>query len=213
MNLLKNILLNPDLFFNNKSNEKIDLKLPFFIVLLNSLIAIIPAIFIIDKLKESMPSEASSYMLPGMIIGMIAGVIVGVATWIIMSAIFYIISSLFNAEGTFKKTVEFVGYGFIPKIFASIIGLIILYIILPNMDISTNLQMNEQNLQQIAGNTPLMWLYQITGFITAIWSASIWIFGIAHARKISVKNSFLTVIVPVGLGIIYSIYKLISGII
>ena len=41
-----------------------------------------------------------------------------------------------------------------------------------------------------------------------LWSANIWIFGMKHARNLTLKNAAITVGVPVGIYIIYQIVSL-----
>ena len=58
-------------------------------------------------------------------------------------------------------------------------------------------------------NDPVMREYlQVTGLVTVIfliWSANIWIFGMKHARELSVRDAAITVGIPVAAWIIYTL--------
>jgi hypothetical protein len=43
------------------------------------------------------------------------------------------------------------------------------------------------------------------GIIFTLWSANIWIFGLQYARNLSLKNAAITVGVPIGLSVLYTI--------
>ena len=57
----------------------------------------------------------------------------------------------------------------------------------------------------------MMELTQITTLVSIIfmlWSAHIWIFGIKHARNLSMRDSAICVGVPVVLYVLFMIYNL-----
>ncbi len=100
---LKILLFNPDLFFSEKLKNEVDLKYPALIVLVTSIILI---------LTTSLTSNGRSIFH---IVG--SGIINAYLGWIFITLIFYLISLVFKSSGSFKRTLEFVGYGFVPLIF------------------------------------------------------------------------------------------------
>jgi len=48
------------------------------------------------------------------------------------------------------------------------------------------------------------------GIVLTVWSANIWIFALLHARNLSTRNAVLTVGIPIGLSIVFSVYHLIG---
>ena len=62
----------------------------------------------------------------------------------------------------------------------------------------------EQTLMQ----DPSMQVSTIIGILLMLWSANIWIFAVKHARNLSARNALITVGVPVGLYVIYTITKM-----
>jgi hypothetical protein len=209
---IKQILLNPNLFFKEKSEEKVNLKVPFMLVFLNGILAVASSALVLGKVMEALPSDFSSYIIPGALIGVIVGLIGAFSGWLILAGVFHLISLLFDSQGSFKRTIEFVGYGYIPKIFATSVGLIVLAIVLQPIDISLqDPEVIQQTLDKMVSNNPLLWLYQIVGIICALWSANIWIFAITHARNLSIKKAFLSILIPVGFALVYSSYNLITS--
>ncbi len=105
---------------------------------------------------------------------------------------------------------EFAGYGFLPVIFSSIIGLATMYAVLPSVELSlTDPNLMEQNLKQMMTN-PLLQMSQATGILFTLWSGYIWIYAVKNAAKITTKNALIVVGIPVGLYILYQSYTLIS---
>jgi hypothetical protein len=209
---MKDLLFNPSLFFSEKSKNETSFKYPVLIVLVNSIIAVGSSFLMMNKVKEILASDASTFMPIIMLGGAITGLVGTFVYWVILTGIFYLISSLFNSEGSFKRTLEFVSYGFIPQIFGGIVSTVVMYYLLPTIPISAqNPQLFAESLARTLVNNPLTLASQIFGILCFLLSANIWIFALVHARNMSTKNAILTVGVPVGLTLAYQIYSLIGG--
>ena len=66
------------------------------------------------KLSQAFPAEIVKFFLVGAYIGIIGSFIGIFAVWLILAVIMHGISSFFNGKGPFRRTFEFVGYGFPP---------------------------------------------------------------------------------------------------
>ena len=144
----------------------------------------------------------------GAIGGAIGGLIGTFFFWFILTGILYSISYVFNSKGSFKRTLEFVGYGYLPQIFSSFISFVISYKLLSSVDFSSlDSQLITQSMEQMFSNNPLYYTSQIIGILCLLLSAYIWVFALLHARNMSFKNAALTVGIPVGLSIVFQIYS------
>ncbi len=165
-----------------------------------------------NKVKEILPLDENSFMPYIMLGSVIAGLFGTFVYWIIFTGILYLISSLFNSKGSFKRTLEFVGYGFVPQIFGGIVNFFVMYYLLPSVPISSqNPQLFSESFSQALANNPLSFASEIFVILCFLLSANIWTFALVHARNMSTKNAILTVGVPVGLTLAYQIYSLIGG--
>ena len=45
----------------------------------------------------------------------------------------------------------------------------------------------------------------LIGILFTLWSANIWVFGLKHARNLSTKNAVITVAIPVGLYVLWTV--------
>jgi len=120
------VLINPDRFFMEKSKKEVSLKMPFLIVLVMAIIATALNLLLLVKVMNALPKEAVPFISIGAAIGAICGIIGVFLMWMVYAGIFHTISIAFKGEGRFKKVFEFVGYGFIPSIISSIIGLVVM---------------------------------------------------------------------------------------
>ncbi len=206
------ILFNPEWFFSEKLKEKVSLKNPFFILLIYGIFVAATSMLMLNKITASLPSNVGQFMLFGALIGVITSMIGLDLVWLILAGVFYLFSSFFNSEGTFKRTFEFVGYGFLPLIFSSMIGLGALYTVLPSLDFSLDPSLMQQNMKQMLAN-PILQASQAATILLVIWSAYIWVFAVKNAMNITTKNALIVVGIPVGGYILYSGYNLIINII
>ncbi len=199
---MTNVLTNPDRFFAELSAKDTNLKIPFLIVLIAAIISAISAAMMMDVITPALPEELAPLASIIATISVVMGLIVMFILWLLYAGAFYVISMFFSGEGTFKRCLEFTGYGFIPMIVSAAIGLAVSIIVYPTIDFSIE---NPELLKQTLMQDPLMQASMVIGILLVLWSANIWIFGVKHARNLSARNALITVGVPVGLYLLYSI--------
>lgn len=202
---ITNVLTNPDRFFSEQSARETNLKVSFLIVLLVAIINAIDSVIIFNALTSKPPDYAAQFIGISTAIIAIKSLAGPFIEWTFYAGIFYIISTLFKGEGSFKRLLEFVGYGFILTIIMQLIGLAVTMIVLPTMIELPTFESwfeNPEPLKQMLKQNQLIVVSSIISILLMLWSAYIWIFGIKHARNISTKHAMLTVGVPVGIGLI-----------
>ncbi|MDY6866198.1 MAG: Yip1 family protein [Halobacteriota archaeon] len=208
------VLTNPNRFFEEKMEEEVSLRTPFLIVLVQAIIGGISGYLTFNAVMGSLPIPADSGPMMAVIgvFSLVVGAVVIIAIWPIYAIVFHLISSAFKGDGEFKRTLEFTGYGFIPSIFSGIISLFVMvtYAIptLSRIQIPMeNPELIEEYISQAMLSNPAMQASALLGIVFALWSASIWIFAMRHARKLSVRDSFITVAILTGIFITYSVYS------
>ena len=196
------VLTDPNGFFKRKSNEEIEFKTPLLIVLLMAAVGTITAVLMMQNIMGTLPEEAAAFAGIGIVFAVVGAVIGIFIMWAVYSAIFYVISMLFNGEGSFKRVMEFVSYGFIPSIISSIISAIFTSRAYSNIDFT------DPMVTDTLLSDPTLRIAGIVGIIFTLWSANIWIFALVHSRNLSVKNAAIAVGVPILLYVLYTLYTL-----
>ena len=164
-----------------------------------------------------------SGLIPGMesiiSISIILGALLGIFVfWGIWTGVFYLISSLFKGKGTFKRSLEFIGYGYLPQIFGALLTVIVAIQYIPRVivpEITTAAAQDPQLIQEavkaLMRDPAMMEMTQIISIISIVfllWSANIWIFGMRNARQLSERDSALCVGIPVVGYVLYIIYTM-----
>ncbi|AKB72102.1 MULTISPECIES: YIP1 family protein [Methanosarcina] len=205
---LNNLLFDPNSFFREKSRNNVDFKYPVLIILVIAVIAMVSSFLAINQMRGLLPSEMSSYIsTTAIIFGAVWGLIWVFLTWFIVAGILYSISYVFDSKGSFKRTLEFVGYGFVPKILSSLIGVFVSYKLTSSVDFSSHdPQLIAESTAQMFSNNPLYYTSEIVVILCLLLSAYIWVFALLHARNMSIKNATLAVGIPVGLYAVYRVY-------
>ena len=112
---------------------------------------------------------------------------------------------LFSGNGRFRRVFEFVGYGFTPFIFSSIVALLAIVHVASSTPFSADdYQLLSQNIMQ----HHFIQVVSIFNIFLIIWCTNIWIFAMKHARNLSTKNAIITVGVPTGVYLVYLLSKL-----
>jgi hypothetical protein len=208
---LNNLLFDPNSFFREKSKDNTDFKYPILIILIIAVIAIVSSFLVMNQFRGLLPSATSSSISSISNIVVISlvfwGLIGSFIKWIIVTGILYSISYVFDSKGSFKRTLEFVGYGYTPQIFSGLVSTVITYWLTASTDFSSqDPQLITKSMMQTLSNNPLFYLSQSVTILCFLLSAYIWVFALLHARNMSIKNAAITVGVPVGLYIVYLVY-------
>jgi hypothetical protein len=215
---LIDILIRPREFFQYAITEKESLKIPGLIVFALGIVSAVYA-YLIGGLTGKMMAG----LIPGMesiiAVSTILGALLGIFVfWGIWTGVFYLISSLFKGKGTFKRSLEFTGYGYLPQIFGALLTVIVAIQYIPRVIVpeissaaSQDPQMIQDAVKALMHDPAMMEMTQIISIISIVfllWSANIWIFGIRNARQLSERDSALCVGIPVVVYILYMIYTM-----
>lgn len=203
-----NLLFDPNSFFREKSRNNVDFKFPVLIIFVTAIIAMVSSFLVMNQFSGLLSSDMNSSISTIAIVFGIAGGLIGTFLyWFLLTGILYSISYVFDSKGSFKRTLEFIGYGFVPQIFSSLIGVVITYKLTASADFSSqDPQLITESVTQMFSNNPLYYTSQIIGILCLLLSAYIWVFALLHARNMSIKNATLTVGIPIGLYVIYMVY-------
>jgi len=215
---LVNILIHPTAFFQDALTEKESLKIPGLIVFSLGIVSAAYAYLI-----GGLTGKLLSGIVPGMesiiAITTILGAFFGIFLfWVLWTGVFFLISSVFKGKGTFKRSLEFVGYGYLPQIFGVILTIIVALQYLPRVVVPRITSAAAQDPQAIIDATnalmhdpAMMEMIQIASLISIVfllWSATIWIAGMRSARQLSDRDSALCVGIPVVAYILYIIFTM-----
>jgi hypothetical protein len=215
---LGNLFVHPGAFFQDALREKESLKIPGLIVAVLGIVTAVYA-YLIGGLTGKMLAGMLAGMESIITISTILGAVIGVFLfWVIWTGVFYVISLIFKGKGSFKRSLEFVGYGYLPQILGVILTIIVALQYLPRVIVPQITSAAAQDPQMIIDATnalmhdpAMMEMTQITSVISIVfllWSANIWIFGMRGARQLSERDSALCVGIPVVIFILYIIFSM-----
>jgi hypothetical protein len=203
---MTDILTNPDRFFAELSQRDVNLRTPFVIVLVSAILGAIYAMVAYRVMMSALPEEIAA--ISGVIAAISASsnLISPFISWVLGAAVFYAVSMLFKGEGSFSRVFEFVGYGFVPSIIASVVGLVTITIVTPASGFSLdNPELMQQTMMQhLSSQDPAMMVSTIIQILLVLWSVVIFVFGVKHARNLGTGHAIITVLaVPAALFLIW----------
>ncbi len=140
--------------------------------------------------------------------------------WLVIAGAFFLISMLFKGRGKFTHTLANTGYGLVPVIIGSIVTTLVFLSYLPRIVVPVirNIQdpaVIQEAMQELMHDPAMMeytWVSMAISALFLLWSANIWIFGVKQARNITLKQACITVAIPVGAFIIYTLYIAVVGV-
>jgi hypothetical protein len=185
---MKELLTNPEKFSKELMMKDVNMIPPFVILFIIGIISTAASTLLLSIIIESVPKESMIFISFGAIIGVIFSISSVFLMWFLLSCIFHTLTILFRGNSCFRRVFEFVGYGFTPFIFSSIIALLaIVHIASSTPFLADDYQLLSQNIMQ----HPFMQVISILNIFLIIWCANIWIFAIKHARNLSTKNAII----------------------
>jgi hypothetical protein len=212
------VLIKPGEFFKAAIAEKESFKIPGLILLVLGIVSAINAYLIggvTGKMMAGLMPGMESIIAISTIIGAFLGIFV---FWVVWAGVFYLVSIVFKGQGTFKRSLEFVGYGYLPQIFGAILTSIVVLQYIPKIIVpritsaAQDPQLIQDAIKALMHDPAMMEMTQITLLISIVfllWSANIWIFGIQKARNLSTRDSALCVAIPVIGYILYLVYTMV----
>ncbi|MDD1673660.1 MAG: YIP1 family protein, partial [Methanomicrobiales archaeon] len=201
----------PDHFFSEKVKNAEKLTTPVLIVGLIGILSAIAAYLVtqvnVRALIQVLPPE-SQQMAGGiaMIFGVVGGFLGSYIWWLIASVVFFGLSAMVGSSGNFKRTLKFIGFGFLPQVFGGLINIYFMY------EFASTVQIPKIT-DPILINDVIQSLMNIQNFVLAtivsilflLWSTNIWIFGLKHARNLSMRDAAICVLVPMVIYILYTL--------
>ncbi|MEA3282369.1 MAG: Yip1 family protein [Euryarchaeota archaeon] len=200
MSNITDMLTNPDRFFAKRSQREVNLRTPFVIVLITAIVGAICAMMTYWVMMSSYPAEIAAVFGALSTFSTMLSLITPFISWVLYAVVFYAVSMLFKGEGSFERVFEFVGYGFVPTIIASVVGLVTTAIIAPSLGFPLdNPELFQQiRMQHLSMYGPAMIISAIIQFLLGLWGVVIWIFAVKHARNLGTGHAIITVLaVPV----------------
>lgn len=189
---LIDILTAPDRFFRSLGERIESIKVPGLIIFFTALLAAMTGYFAAEAVPLTGVSGADAETLKSILgpaTAVIAFITVFIA-WGLQSLVLHVIAKVLGGTGSFKSTLAVVGYGNLPQVLMSILGLALLLVY--HMDV--------ENMGAALGLTVL-------GLIFTLWSVVIWFFGFKHAHELTTAKAGVIVaivfIVSVALSILF----------
>jgi hypothetical protein len=220
--MLPSLLFHPDIFFSERTKEPGDLKIPGAIVFIGAIVAAAGSYVLSGIYKGLFTAAAGEGMAS--ILGIFGAVSAFFAFivlwWVVFCGIFYLLSMAFAGSGSFRRTLEFTGYGLVPIIIGSFFSLLLSLYYLPMINVPAISTIQDPAAVQrvmsgIVQDPAFREFTQVSAVLSAIfliWSANLWIFAIKHARALSFRNAIIVVLIPVAIFVIYTLYMAFAGI-
>ena len=115
------LITNPDNFFAEMVRKDVRIRRPLVIVLALAILVSVYQNLLASKLSQALPSELAKFFTIGAYIGITGSFIGMFAAWLLIAAMMHAVSALFDGKGSFRRTFEFTGYGFLPSLVGSLI--------------------------------------------------------------------------------------------
>ena len=129
------ILFNPGAFFSGAMAEKEQITVPVLIVFTGGIIAAGYG-YLMGGLSARMMSGAMPGIDTIIILSAVIGAFLGAFIfWLIWTVVFYALSMVFKGQGTFRRTLEFVGYGYLPQVAGMFLTLVAAFEYIPRVTV------------------------------------------------------------------------------
>lgn len=209
------LITSPNEFFARLSNREISIRKPVIIVSALAIVTSMQQFLITSKLAQALPEEMSKFFMIGAYVGVIGSFIGMFAIWLILAAIMHALSSFLGGNGSFRRTFEFTGYGYLPSLIGSIITISLssYYVLnarIPHIDLSN---LNPEAMRSVMLSImphELLYTNLIINLAIILWSLTIWIFAVKYARNLTTKNAVITALIPALLFALYQIYSVVK---
>jgi hypothetical protein len=180
---IKDLLFFPDTFFTQVSLEKENLNPPAAIIGIAGVLKCISMVILLLTAGDYL-----ILLLPTAVIWSLAQPFL---VWVVFSLVLQVLSNRLSGTGTFRLTLQNVGYGMLPWTFSQIFGILTTLFLIHNSGSLESLQ-GMQSLTSFGG---LLSIFSVLGFALLVWTGYLWVYGLKHAHQITTGKAALAVII------------------
>lgn len=202
LSALQRAVTQPASFFRTESRDP-GLLQPALVVGAIAVVGVIGSIPTILAVFEALPAGAGVFAAVGFAIGGVFGLITPFITWLIVAVLFFIGTLVVGGDGSFRDLFALVGWGFAPRVIASVVGAIVSFVFVSGTDFSDPQQASQ--LSQMVATSTIGLVSQGVSVVTYLWAGWIWTHAVANARDVSVRKAGLVVGVVVLLAILVNV--------
>lgn len=202
------VLTDPRTFYESRSGSAGWLY-PSLIVLTIALIGFAGTVF---------GPDAPSGMLGGLggvfqTISALIGVLGTFFFWVLYAGVFYLISALFDGEGSFGELMKFVGWGHLPGVVSTGFSVVASAIVLQNTDFPTGTDDPQAALEaaQSIQSDPLILASTVVGIVITLYQGFIWSYAVQVARNLDRRQALITVAIPVSVSVLFGLFGLLGA--
>ncbi len=197
------LITDPDGFFADLKWNEVKIRKPAVIVVALAILLSVYQYTLATKISQAFPAEIAKFFVVGAYINVVGSFIGTFAVWLMLAVIMYGLSAFFGGSGSFRRSFEFVGYGFLPSLVGSAITVpMSLWFIVQAEVPKVNILQNPDFVKLIVLSLiPRNLIYSnlIINFAVTAWSLIIWSFAIKHAREIELRKAFVCALIPTAL--------------
>jgi len=205
------------MFFAKLKQKETRIRKPMTIVLFLAVLVSTYRYLLVTKISQAFPAEIARFFTVGSYIGIVGSFIGMFAVWFILALIMHGLSAFFDGKGLFRRTFEFVGYGFMLSLIGSVITVPMSWFYISQAEIPiisiARLQQNPNVMKTIMLSLiprDLVYSNLIINLAITVWSLTLWTFAIKHAREIELRKAFICALIPTMLFGIYQLWSILK---
>ncbi len=178
---VKELLFFPDTFFGQVTREKENLTPPVVIV---GIAGVLNCISIAILLLT-----AGDYLILLLPMAVTWSLAQPFLTWVIFSLVLQVLSNRYSGTGTFRLTLQNVGYGMLPWALSHIFSLLTTLFIISNPKPALN------TMQSLSFPNGTLVIFSVLAAALMLWTGYLWVYGIMHAQRIPKGKAVISVVV------------------
>jgi hypothetical protein len=198
LSALQQAVTRPASFFEQEARDP-GLLRPAVVVGLLALVGLLGAIPSFIAITDALPPGAGIFAAIGFVFSSVIGVVIPFITWLVFAVLFLLGTLAFGGEGDFRDLFAATGWGFAPRIIASVVGAVVSFVVLSGTDFSDPQQARQLSQSLATGTLGL--LTQGVSVVTYLWSGWVWTHAVAITQELSVRQAGVVVGVVVVLAL------------
>lgn len=200
------VLTHPDEFFAERTDDP-GLRGPVLIVLAVGVLGLLSAVPSLLLVLRGIPAEARAIVGAGLAIGAAFGLVGPFVVWLLYAIVFYAISMVFDATGSFRELFVLTGWGFLPRILGAAVSAVVMFVVVGTTAAPETAEAMAAFNRQLQSD-PLVRASTVVGIAITLWSGYLWTHAVATARDLTVRQAAVVVGIPVALSIGWSLLGL-----
>ena len=160
--------------------------------------------YVVGRLVREAAAGADVFLVIGGSLGLLSSSLTLLLLWVAYAITFHAVSWRLGGTAEFRTVFFLTGFGFLPKLFAGVVGLSAVVVATETVGIPGDPSLLTERVAAI-NRRPVITVARLVGVVFILWSGMLWTFAVRHATGLPLRRVVIPTVPPTLLSIAWEL--------